>query len=76
MLASTLKARGKGKGQAKADYQYHVLRYVRYNYGLHTICGVLGDNASIQSGALKGQAVELGKKFLELRCSLAATHKY
>eukprot|EP00117_Sycon_ciliatum_P044581 scpid18064/ scgid32145/ len=58
LLANTIVKTGRGADQADTDY--HVLKKV---YGVNKICGVMGDNASTQSGARKGQAVELGKKF-------------
>ena len=58
LLADTLVTSGKGEDQAKTDH--HVLKNI---YGIQSICGVVGDNASTQSGGKKGQAVELGALF-------------
>lgn len=49
---------GSGANQAAVDAQ--VLKDI---YGVDDICGVVGDNASTQSGARKGHAVELGALF-------------
>ncbi|XP_065178845.1 uncharacterized protein LOC135809422 [Sycon ciliatum] len=58
LLADTLVASGRGADQAKADH--HILKNV---YGIRTVCGVVGDNASTQSGDKKGHAVALGGLF-------------
>ena len=58
LLADTIVASGRGEDQAHAEY--NVLSNV---YGVKTVVGVVGDNASTQSGAKKGHAVELGNLF-------------
>ena len=56
VLANTLIATSSGKDQADADF--HILKNI---FGIKDVTAVIGDNASTQSGAQKGQAVELGR---------------
>eukprot|EP00117_Sycon_ciliatum_P005381 scpid48283/ scgid9350/ len=58
VLANTIVASGSGQDQAQVDH--HIVHDV---YKVQTISAVIGDNASTQSGAKKGQAVELGRMF-------------
>ena len=58
VLANTLVQSGSGANQAAVDE--HVLREI---YGISGVCGVVGDNASTQSGNKKGHAAELGSRF-------------
>ena len=56
ILANTVIASTKGKDQAAADH--HILTTI---YNIKAVGGVVGDNASTQSGAKKGHAVELSR---------------
>ena len=56
VLTNSIIASTKGKDQAATDH--HVLTTM---FGVKSVAGVVGDNASTQSGAKKGQAVELGR---------------
>eukprot|EP00117_Sycon_ciliatum_P018933 scpid75139/ scgid17326/ len=58
ILANTVIASSRGSDQASADH--HILTSM---FGVKSVATVMGDNATTQSGAKKGHAVELGKLF-------------